>query len=116
MERCKMDTIELYRELNTFYQIRGDEYARNYLCSFINMVLEEKIPVSEFMSFFEKNKNKIGNYGKTTESCYQPVLKQFIKYVSLVDGISTRKPKSQKTKKTKIYDDFHTFQNHNKYY
>ncbi len=104
-----MNAVELYKELDTFYQIRGDNYGYKYLSSFVKMVLDDDVPVSEFESYFKKNKDNIADYNENTLVSYQGVLKQFIKYVCLTENISSARSMGGSKKTTKIYDTFQNF-------
>ncbi len=110
-----MNTVELYKELDTFYQIRGDRYAYNYLSLFVKRVLNDKVPVEEYRDYYEKNKDNIATYKKDTLVNYQGVLKQFIKFVTLTNDLSSARSKEKSKKTTKIHDTFQQFQRNSGY-
>ena len=108
-----MNENELNKLLDDFYEVRGDNYARTYLKDFVKLISSSGISPSQFDEWFKINKNKFGmKYGKNTLRTYQSVLKQFIKYVKLAEGLGPNYylHSSSGKKGIKIYDNFYTFQ------
>lgn len=102
-----MDRVKLYREVNNFYQIRGDNFARNYIMVFVKMVLNQKIPLKNLKEWFLNNKSniKFDFRGKNKDE-YEIVLHQFIRYINAVYGISEINVKNNK-RKTKIHKTYY---------
>lgn len=109
-----MKAIELYDELQQFYEIRGDKIGYYYLLDFIELVTKEKVLVKDFMKWYKTDRKKLGvGLKPNTIKNYNVVLKQFIRYLTAVDGLEEFKKKPikvpEKVKTTKIHDTFHDF-------
>ena len=96
----------LYDKLESFYVIRGDEYAKEYLTDFIKTIIDVGINVEDVSGWYEKNKRKWSKGAKSEN--YENVLNSYIQYLSLSSFLD-REMQSKKT--TKIHDSFHDFKN-----
>lgn len=109
-----MKTTEIYNELERFYKYRGDKVAYSYLKEFLKRVTSEKIPIHDYVEWFENNKESLNPNLKTnTLKSYNSILNQFIRYISAVEEINIQTGKLNETKetthKTVIYDNFNDF-------
>lgn len=98
--------VELYRDVNRFYQIRGDTFARNYVLVFVKMVNENHVRIENLNDWYLQNRDNIKyDFTGKNRKQYEQVLSQFIRYVRAVYGLNIAKSPPYK-KRTRIYDSY----------
>lgn len=98
-----MDTEKIHDEINNFYNIRQDNYARDIVEEFTQNAITDNIPISEYKTYFkEYDKNK--KLSKKDKK----VLLLFIKYVGL--GYALSQKRINRRNRIKIYDSFQELQ------
>ena len=110
-----MNISDVYIELEKFYEIRGDSYAKKYVMDFIKKAGGENIKPEQYGWWFHNHKDEIGeSYKKDTKVNYQRILTQFIRYLDLIvmKKQMGSKKNTHKRKPTKIYDTYYKFQQH----
>ena len=101
-----MNAVELYGDLDTFYQIRADNYAKEYLLKFIDDVVEKDVN----LNYLGSHKIQFDFRGKN-KTKYNEVLDQFIRYVQTVYRLRHQKQTNHKKhSKTKIHNTFYDLQ------
>lgn len=114
-----MNTVELFRELNTFYQIRGDNYGRKFISEIIQASAENKVQPVDYESFYESNRQHFHEYNEGTIKSYLVVLRQFVRYVTVVDDLANTRNRLKRRsgkKKIKIYDSYYKFRGSNNHH
>ena len=101
-----MNIEDAYEEVDKFYEIRGDMNGRKFVVNFLKITEELDIEPKDFKEWFNINGDKLGRcYNDSTRKQYLSVLRQFLKYLALVEQTNKiKKPKVVKQKTTKIYD------------
>lgn len=102
-----MNRMELYREVNNFYQIRGDSFAKNYILTFVKMVSENNVKIEDFENWLLQNENNIKfDFRGKNKKQYNKVLRQFVRYLNAICGLNNPQQKNNK-RKTRIYETYH---------
>lgn len=108
-----MDKLKLFREINNFYQIRGDNFARDYVLRFVDLIIEHNVELEDLGKWYKVNKNKIKyDFPVGAKPKYERVLNQFIKYVGVVFEVKLFRNSFPKhpPRRTKIHNTYHDFQ------
>lgn len=109
-----MGSVDLYKLIGSFYSIRGDNYARDYIQFFVKKVMKCGVSVDDLGEWCVCNVDELGfEFGDVDVDSYKFVLAQFVKYVRVVGSgvvVSSGGGVRSRRGKIKIYDTFYELQ------
>lgn len=103
----------LFKELNSFYRIRGDGYARDYLEEFVRTVVAEDVKIPDLKMWVRYKRSHVCfEFPVGVERNYVRVLFQFVRYLSvLYESSQVSGVRSVRSRRcTRIYDTFYDLQ------
>lgn len=113
-----MDDFQIYKSLDIFYDIRGDNLGRDYINEFLRVTSSENVKQEKYGEWLELHGHKLGRkYRPDTRKNYRGVLRQFIRFINATNNLEKVKKQQKKNKdvvkkpRTKIHNTYYDMQN-----